>query len=137
MAAKSQSDPYAGMGERSWSNYEIIGPRRRRHSAGAVSGITIFLDNTTILDTATIGSLVGNLSVSGGTGSYTFTLVSNPGGLFSIAGSQLKVAAALSAGSAPISIKADNGAGSITTVPFIITIRHIGAFVPTYELLGF
>lgn len=80
------------------------------------------LDNTTVLDTATIGSLVGNLSVIGGKGVYTFTLISNPGGLFSISGSQLQVAAALSDGSDPITIQANNGAGSIVTQPFNITV---------------
>lgn len=86
------------------------------------SGPTIHLSNATIPATSSIGTVVGALTVTGGTGSYTFTLTSNPGSLFAISGSNLQVAAALSAGSDPISIKADNGAGSTVTQPFLITV---------------
>lgn len=86
------------------------------------AGPIIHLSNATISDNAAIGTTIGVLSVTGGTGSYTYTLVSNPGTLFAISGSNLNVAAALTAGSDPISIKADNGAGSTVTQPFLITV---------------
>jgi len=66
------------------------------------------------------------LSVNGGVGSYTFSLTSNPGGLFAISGNNLNVAAALSAGSDAITIQANNGAGSIITQPFLITVTSAG-----------
>lgn len=86
------------------------------------SGPTIVLSNNTISSTASIGTTVGTLSVVGGTGSYTFTLTSNPGSLYVISGSNLNVAAALTTGSDPITIKADNGAGGVITQPFTIVV---------------
>jgi len=105
---------------------------------GGSSGPTIHLSASTIADTAAVGDTVGVLSVLGGTGSYTFTLTSNPGLLFSIAGSALKVAAALTAGSDAITVQADNGAGSVVTRAFLITVTHsAGTSVPTFYILGF
>lgn len=95
----------------------------------------ITLSASTIPATATIGTTIGTLAVVGGIGVYTFTLTSNPGGLFSISGTALQVGAALTQGSDPITIKADNGAGSVITQPFLITVT--GSFIPTFELLGF
>lgn len=91
---------------------------------GGVGGPRLNLSASTIADTASIGDVIGTLSVSNGTGSYTFTFTSNPGTLFSITGASLKVAAALTAGSDAITIKADNGAGSVVTQPFLITVTH-------------
>lgn len=106
--------------------------------SGSAAVTSIALTSSTIADTASVGDVIGTLSVSGGTGSYTFTFTSNPGTLFSITTTSLKVAAALTAGSDAITIKADNGAGSVVTQPFLITVTHAsGAFVPTFELLGF
>lgn len=85
-------------------------------------GPIIILSSATIAHTATIGTTIGTLLVINGTGSYTFTLTSNPGTLFAISGANLNVAAALTAGSDPISIKADNGAGSTVTLPLSITV---------------
>jgi hypothetical protein len=100
-------------------------------------GATIQLSSATVADTATIGTVIGALSVVGGTGSYIFTLTSNPGGLFSISGSNLQVAAALTAGSDAITVHADNGAGSVLNRALLITVTHVGAYVPTFEFLGF
>lgn len=85
-------------------------------------GALIILSNASIASTATVGTTVGTLNVVGGTGVYTFTFTSNPGTLFAISGSNLNVAAALTAGSDPIIIQANNGAGSIITQPFTITV---------------
>jgi hypothetical protein len=91
-----------------------------------------------VADTASIGATIGTLSVAGGSGTYTFTLTSNPGTLFSISGTSLNVAAVLSAGSDAITVHADNGAGSVLNRALIITVTHAGStFVPTFELLGF
>ena len=83
---------------------------------------TIFLSNATVTDMAAIGTTIGTLSAIGGTGVYTFTFTSNPGSLFSISGSNLNVAATLTPASDPISIMADNGAGSTVTQSFMITV---------------
>lgn len=99
--------------------------RARGRSVGnGVTGPSIQLSSATIADTASIGDTIGTLSVSGGTGTYTFTLTSNPGSLFSISGTSLKVAAALSAGSDAITVHADNGAGSTIDRAFLITVTH-------------
>lgn len=91
---------------------------------GGAVGPLIQLSAATIADTASIGDTIGTLSVSGGTGTYTFTLTSNPGGLFSITGTSLKVAAALSTGSDAITVHADNGAGGIVDRVLLITVTH-------------
>lgn len=114
--------------------------RRRRRGGDAASGPaqpSVALNNQSISDGASVGDLVGDLSVLNGIGSYTFALTSNPGGLFSISGSQLLVAAALSAGMEPIVVQADNGAGSTPSSPFSILVTYVGSFVPTFELWGF
>ena len=97
----------------------------------------IQLSNATVSAGAAVGTTVGVLSVVGGTGTYTFTLTSNPGDLFAISGDDLNVAAALAAGSDAITVHADNGAGSTFTQPFLITVTPVNTFVPTFELLGF
>ena len=85
----------------------------------------IQLSNATVASSASIGTTVGTLSVLRGTGTYTYALTSNPGGLYSIAGSALQVAAALSAGSDPITIRATpSGSGATITQPFTITVTN-------------
>lgn len=96
----------------------------RLGSSGGPRGPTLNLSSSTIADTASVGDVIGTLSVSGGTGTYTYTFTSNPGTLFSITTNSLKVAAALTAGSDPITIKADNGAGSVVTRAFLITVTN-------------
>jgi hypothetical protein len=64
-------------------------------------GAVILISNSTVLDNVSIGTNVGTLSVAGGSGTYTFSLTSNPGGLFATAGTNgvnLNTAAALTAG---------------------------------------
>lgn len=101
-------------------------------------GPYIQLSSATVAANASVGTVIGTLSVIGGTGAYTFTFTSNPGTLFSITTASLKVAAALTAGSDPITVHADNGAGSVVNTSFLITVTPVGgAFVPTFELLGF
>lgn len=91
------------------------------------SGGAIQLSNATIPASSSIGTTIGTFSVLGGTGSYTYSLISNPGGLFSISGNQLQVAASLTAGSDPIMVRANNGTGSVITQPFIITVTAVVA----------
>lgn len=99
-------------------------------------GPTLNLSASTISDTASVGDVIGLLSVTGGTGSYTFTFTSNPGSLFSITTNQLKVAASLTAGSDAITIKADNGAGSVITQPFLITVTSSSSAITNGALFA-
>lgn len=86
-------------------------------------GGTLNLSNATTTTISSVGTVIGNFSVTGGsTRTYTYTLTSNPGGLFSVGGSTLAVAAALSQGSDPITAQANDGNGSIITAPFLITV---------------
>lgn len=99
-----------------WSDYGII---RRGRAPDYQSAPIIMLSNTTAFDTA--GSLVGVLSAIG-TGTYRFTLTSNPGSLFSISGSNLNVTIDIPDGSYQVSIRADNGLGSNGIERFVITV---------------
>jgi hypothetical protein len=94
----------------------------------------IKLSAATVLDNATIGAVIGALSVQNGSGTYTYTLTSNPGGLFAIATANLTVGAALSVGSDAITIHADNGAGSVLNAPFLITVTSSAAFALKADL---
>jgi hypothetical protein len=102
------------------SNFPI-GPS----GGGGGAGDSITLSSSTVPSTAAVGTTIGTLSVVGGTGIYTFTLTP-PSSLFSISGDLLQVAAALTPGSDPIAVHADNGAGSTFTQPFLITVTHVG-----------
>lgn len=91
-------------------------------------GAILNLSAATVASAATVGTVIGALSVAGGKGTYTFSLTSNPGTLFSISGSSLEVAAALTAGSDPIIIQATNGTQTISR-SFLITVTPPGGAV--------
>lgn len=91
---------------------------------GAAPTPTIQLSNATIADTASIGDTVGTLSVSGGSGSYTFTLTDDAGGLFAIDVAAVEAAAALTAGSYSITVQADNGVDTPISRAFLITVTE-------------
>lgn len=91
---------------------------------GAAPTPTIQLSNATIADTASIGDAVGTLSVSGGSGSYTFTLTDDAGGLFAIDVAAVEAAAALTAGSYSITVQADNGVDTPISRAFLITVTE-------------
>lgn len=84
--------------------------------------ISLNLSNSSFPENSALNTVIGTLSVSGGTGSYTFTLTSNPGTLFNISGSSLRVTSTtIAAGSYPVTIQADNGAGSVISKAFLLT----------------
>jgi len=104
-------------------------------SSGGGAGGLILLSNSTVTEGSSVGTVVGNFSVTGGsTRTYTFTLTSNPGTLFSVGGSTLAVAAALTAGNAPITVRASDTGVSVINGGFNITIT---SYVPTYPYVGF
>ena len=96
---------------------------------------TLNLSISTISEDAIVGDLVGTLSVSGGTGIYTYSLTSNPGSLFAIDGDLLEVDDTLTAGSVSITVEADNGAGSVVSSAFLITVTPVGGGVAAGTLL--
>lgn len=100
----------------------------RLGSAGK-SGAVLNLSNASVSDGASIGDLVGVLSVSGGTGSYTYSITSDPSSFFAIDTANLEVGASLTAGSYPVTIQANNGAGSIISRAFLITVTHATGMV--------
>lgn len=93
-----------------------------RFGGSGIVSASISLSGSTIGDTATAGTFIGTLSVSNGSGSYTYSLTSNPGGLFAIDVADLEVAAALTAGDQPITVQADNGVDTPLTRVFTISV---------------
>jgi hypothetical protein len=92
----------------------------------------------TTTDVAPVGTVVGTLSVIGGTGSYIFSLTSNPGALYSIVGNQLEIAAPLISGIDPITIQAYNGIGQPHSLATTVMVTHVHVgYVPTYYIYGF
>ena len=85
-------------------------------------GAVVLLSNSTVMDNATVGSNVGVLSVAGGSGTYTFALTSNPGSLFAISGANLNTAAAMTAGTYPITVQASGGVPTPVTRTLAITV---------------
>lgn len=74
---------------------------------------------------AAAGTAIGTLSVIGGVGTYTFTLLDSAGNRVQLAGGNgqnLQVGATPSvAGTFTITVRANNGAGSIIDQVFVIT----------------
>lgn len=104
-----------------WLTGVVLGP-----------GITLNLSSSTIASTAATGTVIGNFSVTNGTGVYTYSLTSNPGNLFNVVGTSLVASTSpLTPGSDPITAKADNGAGSVVSAPFLITVLGGVATTPS------
>ncbi len=86
------------------------------------AGTTLNLSASTFIENSALNTVIGTLSVSGGTGTYTYSFQSNPGTLFNISGSSLRVTSTtIAAGSYPVTIRADNGAGSVIDKVFMLT----------------
>ena len=104
-----------------------VGIGRLGTIGSGASGPTIQLSSATISDSASIGDVVGTLSVTGGSGSYTYTLTDDAGGLFAIDVAAVEVAAALTAGSYSITVQSDNGVDTPISRAFLITVTESGA----------
>ncbi len=96
-------------------------------------GPVLSLSAATIASTAATGTLIGTFSVANGTGTYTYSLTSNPGGLFQVSSTGVlsNAVQGLTPGSDPITAQANNGAGSIVSGPFLITVLASAGFVPS------
>lgn len=106
-----------------WITGLILGP-----------GLTLNLSAATIASTAATGTVIGSFSVTNGTGVYTYSLTSNPGNLFNVVGTSLVSSTSpLTPGLDPITGKADNGAGSIVSAPFLITVSGSVAGLPSLD----
>ena len=93
----------------------------------------IQLSAATFAAGAAQGTAIGALSVTGGTGTYTFTLTDSAGNKVQVAGTNgvnLQVgSSAASAGSFSVTVRADNGAGSTLDRAFLITVLASGVFL--------
>jgi hypothetical protein len=101
-------------------------------------GARILLSASIIAEDASVGDPVGTFSVSGGSGSYTFTLTDDAGGLFAIDGDDLEVAGALdyeTAASHSITVEADNGVDDPISRTFSITVTDVSesSFTPSLD----
>ena len=90
-------------------------------------GAVILISNTNVFDNIAVGATVGTLSVAGGSGTYTFTLPSNPGAHFATAGTNgvnLNTATALTAGSYPVTVQAAGGVPTPISRALSITVTQ-------------
>ena len=106
----------------------------RELAGGTIVSSPAFLS---VASNATIGTVVGTFSVTGGLSpSYTYTLFSDNLGYFSIVGNQLQVNAAMSVGTDVIVVQAAGSLGDVLQQPMSVQITPSG-YVPTYYFLGF
>lgn len=88
----------------------------------------IQLSGAAVAEDAANGTTIGTLSVARGRGTYTFTVQSDPDGLFDITGGALDKDGTLdfeAASSHQVQIKADNGAGSVLYRWFTIGVTNV------------
>lgn len=107
---------------------------------GEGGGPTIIMSNRSIAEDASVGDLIGILSVTGGSGTYAFTMTSSGGGLAELdAGddTRVEVADALDYETTPsfdIGISADNGVDPAITRTFSINVTDvIDEYVPSLD----
>lgn len=104
---------------------------------GGKTGPVLNLSASTWPANSALNTVIGTLSVSGGTGTYTYTFTSNPGTLFNISTASLRDNTGTNgAGSYPVTIQADNGAGSVVTKAFLLTATSASAGTPIGLLLA-
>jgi hypothetical protein len=94
-------------------------------------GVILVISNTAVLDTAAVNSVIGLLTVLGGTGSYTYAITAGNGlGLFKIGvgTNQLQVALSLTGhdGSYPLTISATGGNPTPVINTFTIVVSAPG-----------
>lgn len=101
---------------------------------GAVPALQ--LSASSIAESASIGAIVGALSVANGSGSYTFTITADPDNKFDISGSNLVTTAALdyeTATSHSVTVQAANGVDTPLSATFPISVTNVveGTLGPT------
>lgn len=89
------------------------------------------LSSTMVGEDASIGAVVGALSVVNGTGSYTYTITADPDSKFVIDGDDLELADTLdwsADASHSVTIEADNGISAPLVVTFTVTVLDLVQF---------
>jgi hypothetical protein len=88
-------------------------------------GATIVLSGASVAEDAATGTLVGTLSVAGGSGSYTFSITADPDNKFALDGDDLELDATLDYETATfhtVTIEADNGVDDPISRTFSIQV---------------
>lgn len=91
-------------------------------------GPRILLSSAVVAETAAIGTLVGTFSVENGSGTYTFTLTDDAGGVFALDGADLETAAALDFETTAVytvTVEADNGVDDPLSRSFSIVVSDV------------
>lgn len=103
-----------------WDDYGFIRDGCVPRSAYGSNPLgVISFSPATVPDSANIGTLIGYLSVVGGTGLSAFSLANNL--YFTLVGNQIRVKGPLKAGSYALNITANSSAGKIIQ-SFIVTV---------------
>jgi hypothetical protein len=103
--------------------YRAIGRPATVVAGGAA---TIRLSSNEIEEDASIGALIGTLSVVNGAGAYTFSITADPDSKFAIDGDDLELAATVdweTATSHSVTVQATDGIRTVTTA---FTINVLG-----------
>lgn len=103
--------------------YRAIGRPATVVSGGAA---IVQLSNSTIAEDASIGDLVGTLSVVNGAGNYAFSIAADPDSKFALDGDDLELAATVdweTATSHSVTISATDGIRTVTTT---LTVTVLG-----------
>lgn len=113
--------PEGTVGPGSWAD--------RIFESGILFGPSIQISSDSIAEDAIVGAAVGTLSVIRGEGgTYTFSITSDPDSKFAIDGTSLELAATLDysvKSSHSVTIRADNGAGSVVDKTFTIGVIDV------------
>jgi hypothetical protein len=92
------------------------------------TGARISLSGSSVAEDASVGDLVGTLSVVNGSGVYTFSITADPDSKFAIDGTALETAAALdyeTATTHSVTIEADNGVDTPLSRTFNIAVANV------------
>lgn len=114
-----------------YNNFEVLAV----FGAGSLDP-ELELSATAIDEGATTGRVVGALSVSNGSGPYTYSITADPDSKFAISGSNLVTSAALdyeTKTSHNVTVEADNGVDDPVSQAFVIQVNNVieGTLAPT------
>jgi len=106
---------------------------------GVTFGPSIVLSNYTVFENSAVNTVVGTLSMSGTTGTPTYTLTGTAGGRFKIVGNSLQVAAATidyeTAATHGITVSVSGVAPAVSATNFTIVVLDVTAAAPVAPVL--